>query len=217
MGQELKLSRLENVSSRLLEKAKSISVLNREEAEYAKSIGLQATRFQKRIESIRKILVKPHNDEVSRINKIAKNIASPIIAAKNLLRETLTEFTQIEREKEEKEKQAYLKDKQEEILRREEEEKRQASLKGEEKQIIEDKQEKQIPILEPVKKESLVKTRKVWVFEVTDIKELSKYSFKNNADLILPNETKIRKLVQSGVIRNLPGVKIWQKETSIMR
>ena len=216
MGQELKLSRLKNVSSRLLEKANSISVFNREEAEYAKSIGLQAVRFEKRIESIRKILVKPHNDEVSRINKTAKNIASPIIVAKDLLREALTKFTQIEREKEEKEKQAYLKAKQEDILRNKEEEKKQASLQGEEKQIIEDKPKEEIITLMPVPRKSLIKTRKTWVFEVTDIRELSKYSFKNNADLILPNEAKIRKLVQSGITRNLPGVKIWQKETSIM-
>lgn len=86
-------------ASALLEIAEQMRVETGEQAEQAKHYSLQLAQVEKNIDSIRKKIVKPLNDEVKRINSYAKKLSEPLQKAKTRLKDVIFTWQKAEQEK----------------------------------------------------------------------------------------------------------------------
>ena len=162
-------------------------------------------RAKKQVEEKRKFFVKPLNDQVKKINAMFKEYAAPLEQSDNLLRGKILTYRR-----------------EQDRIRREEEE-RLRKLQEKEQKRLEKLAEKNgapppPPMPTPIIQEQAktvhsdfgtVSAKKVWDFDVEDESKVPR-------EFLMVNEKAIRAAVKAGV-RNIPGVKIYQREELAVR
>jgi phage gp36-like protein len=196
------LNQIESKCSRILKKAQKIEVMDDKTVEDA-STGLKVVRdLKKTIEEKRKFFVKPLNDHVKRINEFFKTFSFPLDQADRILKKKILDYQQLKRKQMEKEKERLQK----KIKKAEESKTGVLSLRLKQKQ---EEIEKELTS-RTVKYDSGVKTitRKKWTFEIVDISKIPR-------EYLMVDTVKINQAIKQGV-REIPGVKIYQKEEIVM-
>ncbi|MFX1313957.1 MAG: hypothetical protein ACFFHD_15305 [Promethearchaeota archaeon] len=204
----------QNIDTKLLELEKKLTglVLTDEQSVInATNIGVSISSFEKEIETKRKEKVSPLNDEVKlinnffksyvdRVNNLKKDIASKIDAYRLAERRKAEEKARLEEERLKKER---------EIQRRKE--LAEAKLKNEEPPPIAPKIQEVKPVdFTPKTMRSdygKATERITWKFEIVDLKKISR-------EYLIPDETKIRKVINAG-IREIPGIRIFEHRETI--
>jgi len=163
----------------------------------AKKIIISLKNTEKALETQRKELVKPMNDQVATINLKVKAIKAPITAAKEKLTVKLTAYEDFKAEEHRKAEKARIEAENEN--------------KPEETEHVTKFSElvnaSTTPF--PAPRESLIKKRKTWTFEVTDTTKIPRRFFTLDA-------VKINRAIANGE-RKVLGLKIFQKDTAIVR
>lgn len=205
---------------------RAIKVIDEKSLAFAQSAGSNIKQFMKRVEAIRDSAVRPHNEQVKRINAYAKEIVKPLDEIESLLKKELLGYhkvLQIEKEKElrkiEAEKQVAIAKARAELKAKQEEQelesmfdeapdikKNELVVRAEasrlETEILADESSK----VEALSSMRVSGSRQVWSFEIKNPNEVPR-------EFLEIDETKIRKAVAAGA-REIAGVKIFQ-ETKI--
>lgn len=197
-------------------KIKSVGELN-SAVEFLKKVK----GWKKRVEEIRLSYTKPLNDIITERNKEFKQTSIPLATIDELVTEKIKDWRFKEAEKirikqeREAEKQRKIFEKEQEAKRKQLEKEREEMSKKEAKE-----KEKEIEQEEFVAKptitqdkeigdgEAKMKTRKSWDFEIEDETKVPRKFMK-------VDEVAIGRAVRSGGIREIKGVKIYQKENII--
>lgn len=181
--------------------AKALIITDAETAEAASLRRKELKEIGKRVESIRKELVKPFDDGKAGIQKLAKSLSDPLETAdKNLTTKLLAYQNELRMQQEAKA-----------AAERAEAERKAAEIAandGSSLDEVEKAQEVVEYLAQPIKlskSEKLVSTRMVWKYRVTDKSLLP-------ADLLIPDTAEIYKRVQEGA-RAIPGCEIYEEET----
>ena len=161
---------------------------------------------KKNIEETRKSMVKPINDGLKAINDWFKRFSAPLETADGLLRKKVLVYRQ-----------------QQEQIRRAEEERLRKLAEAEQKKL--EKQAKKDGVMAPPPPPPVmiipeqartvhsdmgaVSAKLVWDFEIEDENKVPR-------NFMIVNEKAIRAAVKAGV-RNIPGVKVFQKEELAVR
>lgn len=185
--------------------AQSVTVTDLSTAEVSKSKAVELQRVEKRIEEIRKELVKPLNDQVSAINATAKSLSSPIGAAKSELANKLMRWQNEERMKAEAKAEEERKQREAEA----------AAIAASDDATFEEIEEAEAKVelaaapVKMTKSETPLQVREIWKFSITDKAALPE-------DLKLPNEAEIGRRVRAGA-RVIPGVEIFSEQVAVVR
>jgi len=190
------LTQIETRCSRILDKARKIEVTDDKSVEDA-STGLKVVRdLKKTIENKRKFFVKPLNDHVKRINEFFKSFSSPLDQADKILNKKILDYQEYKKEQVRKEQEKLRK----KLERQENSGILPLRLKQKEKELQEQLSSKTIQYDSGIK----VTTRKRWTFEVVDIEKVPR-------EYLIVNDKKVNQAIKKG-IRDIPGLKIYQKE-----
>lgn len=204
---------INEASNRLLEEIKNLKISNEDDVQVAINARENVRICIKRIEELKDEAVRPLNDQRKRILDQAKYYLEPLTDALDTVTGVLKDYLDAKaRKAEEAARKA-----EEERLQKEQKlaaEAEKAKTPEAKKAIatkIEELAKTPKELIEAAPKTvrtsaGAVITRKLkWTFEIEDITVLAA----NRPDLILPNETAIRKLIASGE-RSLAGVRIYQ-------
>lgn len=180
--------------------AKALIITDAETAEAASLRRKELKEIGKRVESIRKELVKPFDEGKAGIQKLAKSLSDPLeMADKDLTAKLLVYQNQLRMEQEAKAQ-----------AERAEAERKAAELAASDEASLDEveaAQETLQYLAQPVKlskSEKLVSTRMVWKYRVTDKMKLP-------PELLVPDTAEIYKRVQAGA-RAIPGCEIYEEE-----
>ena len=201
------LSSFIETSKVLLNKAESIEILDKPEYEEGAKLFAQIKSFRKAIDVQRKELIKLPYDYVKRVNAFAKEISKPLDNAETIIKQKLIDYeAKKELERREQEKRA-----EEERKRLQEQLNKEAQEKGVEAVILPEvmfpKEEKNIVHTESG---DTVYTRTVWDFEIVDFAQVPD-------EYKVIDEKKVRQAINRLGIRDIPGLKIFQKKTIVKR
>lgn len=191
----------------LLDKAEAIEILDKPEYEEGAKLFAQVKSYKKIIDSQRKELIKLPYDYVKRVNAFAKEISKPLDDAETIIKQKLIDYeAKKELERREQEKRA-----KEERKRLQEQLNKEAQEKGVEAVILPEvmfpKEEKNIVHTEAG---DTVYTRTVWDFEIVDFAKVPD-------EYKIIDEKKVRQAINRLGIRDIPGLKIFQKKTVVKR
>lgn len=179
-------------------KATSYYVTDQDSATGANEILVEITLGLKQIEEKRKSFTAPLNQSLKEINNTFKNITEPIEAAKTALSQRLMSWRAAEQRRIEEEQ---------EKARKEEERRRKIqeahAAKGH--QVSETITPVERPM--PFAVQDTTRTRRMWTYDIVDENRIPR-------EYLMVDKTEIMKAVSSGV-RDIPGVKIYQKEIPI--
>lgn len=182
----------------LIEKANVHIVKDSDSAEEANSILITINSGLKAIEAKRKSFTAPLNQSLKEINATFKRITEPIEQAKSELSNRLMKWRAVE--------QARIREEQEKACKEEERRRKiQEAHAAKGHKVSEDITPVEKPM--PFAMQDTTKTRTQWTYEIED-------------EMLIPrqylgvNTTAIGKAVREG-IRDIPGVKIYQKEIPI--
>jgi len=194
----IEVQAIQKVGDTLIEKANTFIVENQEQAEEANEVLVSITKGLKKIEEKRKSFTNPLNQSLKEINDTFKRIVAPINEAKQGLTGRLMSWRQKE--------QARIREEQEKA-RKEEERRRKIqeahAAKGH--KVSEDITPVAKPI--PFSMNDTTKTRLQWTYDIED-------ELKIPRQFLQVNGPAITKAVRDGV-RDIPGVKIYQKEIAV--
>jgi len=201
------LSSFLETSKVLLDKAKAIEILDKPEYEEGAKLFAQIKSFKKTIDTQRKELIKLPYDYVKRVNAFAKEISKPLDNAETVIKQKLIDYeAKKELERREQEKRA-----EEERKRLQEQLNKEAQEKGVEAVILPEvmfpKEEKNIVHTESG---DTIYTRTVWDFEIVDFAQVPD-------EYKLIDEKKVRQAINRLGIRDIPGLRIFQKKTIVKR
>jgi hypothetical protein len=204
---EKETQEIQEITSGVVKAAEKVVVDSNEGMLEATDILSWVSNAKKQVEDKRKFLVKPLNDHVKAINEMFKGYMAPLEQADGVLRKKVLIYRQ-----------------EQERIRREEEERLRKEAEAEQKRL--EKQAKKEgaapppppPPVAPSMPEQAktvhsgmgsVSTKMVWDFEIVD-------EVKVPRNFMIVNEKAIRAAVKAGV-RNIPGVKVYQKEELAVR
>jgi len=201
------LSSFVETGKALLNQAQSIEILDKPEYEEGAKLFAQIKSFRKAIDTQRKELIKLPYDYVRRVNAFAKEISKPLDNAEAIIKQKLIDYeAKKELERREQEKRA-----EEERKRLQEQLNKEAQEKGVEAVILPEvmfpKEEKNIVHTESG---DTVYTRTVWDFEIVDFAQVPD-------EYKVIDEKKVRQAINRLGIRDIPGLKIFQKKTIVKR
>lgn len=186
------------------EVAQQLKVEDQESNKKAVEIGTSAKKLYKKIEETRKSIIEEPNSFVKSVNSFARIFTDKLKSIEQLMKQKISQYRAIEEQK-----------------RREAELKAKKAIEELQKKLEKEAKEKGI---EPVKVEAPVipaepkitrtesgsaSGRKVWTFEVVNIDEVPR-------EYLSLNEKKVRDAVRAGV-REIPGIRIFQKEKTTFR
>ncbi len=195
---ETEIQAIQKTSDSLIEIANTFTVENQQQADKANDVLKDITDGLKKIEAKRKSFTAPLNQSLKEINATFKKIAEPINTAKQGLTSRLMAWRTQE--------QARIREEQEKA-RKEEERRRKIqeahAAKGH------NVKEEITPVDKPVPFgiNDTTKTQLRWTFEIDDEAKVPR-------EYLTVNNPAITKAVRAGV-RDIPGVKIYQKETPV--
>lgn len=204
----------------------SVIIVNDEESRSAASEVMKKIRSrEKRIDDLRKEIIKPYQDQVKTYNAAFNNELDKLVRARKLIEQKLEAYMQF-LEKKAAEEQARIEAKKreaEEKARKEAEElkKQAAEAKNvEQKEFLEEQAEKkvfeaQIAHMPAEQVQNTIRTdtgtvtrKKVWDFQITDEQEFIKHF----PELCSPDTTKIREYIQAQKEETeIHGLKVFQK------
>jgi len=201
------LSSFMETGEALLNQAQSIEILDKPEYEEGAKLFAQIKSFKKTIDTQRKELIKLPYDYVRRVNAFAKEISKPLDDAETVIKQKLIDYeAKKELERREQEKKA-----EEERKRLQERLNKEAQEKGVEAVILPEvmfpKEEKNIVHTESG---DTVYTRNVWDFEIVDFAQVPD-------EYKVIDEKKVRQAINRLGIREIPGLRIFQKKTIVKR
>ena len=201
------LSSFLETSKVLLDKAKAIEILDKPEYEEGAKLFAQIKSFKKTIDTQRKELIKLPYDYVKRVNAFAKEISKPLDNAETVIKQKLIDYeAKKELKRREQEKRA-----EEERKRLQEQLNKEAQEKGVEAVILPEvmfpKEEKNIVHTESG---DTIYTRTVWDFEIVDFAQVPD-------EYKVIDEKKVRQAINRLGIRDIPGLRIFQKKTIVKR
>jgi hypothetical protein len=181
-----------------IDMAKAHMVTDQQSADIANDILIKITAGLKEIEKKRLSFTAPLNQSLKEINATFKGITEPISDAKTELSQRLMSWRAAEQKRIQDEQDA---------ARKEEERRRKIqeahAAKGH--QVS----ETTTPVAKPMpfSVQDTTRTRKQWTYDILDEKQIPR-------EYLMVDKTEIMKAVSSGV-RDIPGVKIYQKEIPI--
>ena len=198
---------VQEITSGVVKAAEGVVINSDDSMQEASDILSWVAKAKKQVEDKRKFLVKPLNDHVKSINEMFKGYMAPLEKADTVLRQKVMAYRQ-----------------EQERIRREEEERLRKEAEAERKRL--EKQAKKDgaqpppppPPVAPSTPEQAktvhsdmgsVTTKTVWDFEIVDEDKVPR-------SFMIVNEKAIRAAVKAGV-RNIPGVKVFQKEEFAVR
>ncbi len=192
------LQTIQTESQTFIEMANAQTVLNQEEADTANTTLQTITQGLKQIEAKRKTFTAPLNQSLKEINKTFKDLFTPINEAKQGLTSRLMAWRLQEQERIDAER---------EKVRKEEERRRKIqeahAAKGH--NVKEDITPVAKPI--PFSVKDTTKTRLTWTYEIEDEAKVPR-------EYLEVNRPSITAAVRGGV-RQIDGVRIYQKETAV--
>ncbi|MCL6611204.1 MAG: siphovirus Gp157 family protein [Peptococcaceae bacterium] len=185
--------------------AQAVVITDEASLKKATDIVSWVAKAKKAFEEKRKFFVQPLNDQVKRINEMFKEYTQPLERADTLLRGKILAYRQEQERK-----------------RREEEERLRKLAEKEQKRLEKQAAKNGMPAPPPVVVPSqppaaktiqsdmgAAQVRMVWDFEIVDETQIPR-------EFLMPNVPAIRAAVKAGV-RNIPGVKIFQREELAVR
>lgn len=193
---EKELIELSQAQKGIIKKVADVSIVSTETLQVAVGLTQELKQARTRAEEVRKFFVDPLNKQVKGINAKFKPFIDTLIKAESEVKGKMEAYET---------GQEKLRLAEEERLRRLQEKKFARETAKAEKKGVETP-----PPPPPIKVEkeqvSGYQVRKVWDFEITDIKKIP-------AEYLIPDEKKIRKVVSAG-LREIPGVRIFEKTIS---
>ena len=216
-----KIVKIQKSIGSLDQEAQEIKIRSTRELSNAVEFLKKVKEWKKRVEEIRLSYTKPLNDIIAERNKEFKQTSVPLATIDELVTEKIKawRFKEAEKIRIKQEKEA---EKQRKIFEKEQEKKRKQLLKDQEEMSKKEVKEKAKEIeqeefvatptitqdREIGEGESTMKTRKSWDFEIEDETKVPRRYMK-------VDEVKIGKSVRSGDVREIKGVRIFQKENLI--
>lgn len=192
-------------AERLEQAAQALVVQDEATLQEATNMVAWVAKAKKAIEEKRQFFVKPLQEQVKRVNELFKQYAAPLDRADTLLRGKILAYRQEQERK-----------------RREEEERLRKLAEKEQKRLEKQAAKNGMPAPPPIVVPSpppMAKTvqsemgaaqvRTVWDFEIVDETQIPR-------EFLMPNVPAIRAAVKAGV-RNIPGVRIFQREDLAVR
>ncbi len=182
----------------LIVRANNHIVDNQDNAEEANTILVAINNGLKNIEAKRKSFTSPLNQSLKEINATFKNLVAPIELAKSALSKRLMDWRTAEQKR--------IREEQEKAQREEE---RRRKIQGAHAAKGHKVSEEITPVEKPVPfaMKDTTKTRTIWAHEIIDENIIPRR-------YLSVNTSAITKAVREGV-RDIPGVKIFQKEIPI--
>lgn len=188
----------------LAQACKNFVVHNDETLERGKKLVKEAKQIETFIEEKRKEVTKPLLDRKKQIDDFAKSLTNELNNAVKSLR------SQIQKYEEEKERRRLEELRRiEEERRRQEEELRRAQTQNDADQITKIQQLAEIEQKAAALSEKSSSLRMIWTFEIEDFSKIP-------LEYLELNETKVRQAIQAGV-RSIPGLRIFQKSTLVIK
>lgn len=189
---------IERDSHSFIELAQKHQVQDQSSADMANDILVKMTAGLKEIENKRKSFTAPLNQSLKEINNTFKTIMEPIEAAKDALSRRLMEWRASEQKRIRKEQEKAFK---EEERRRKIQEAHAAKGHQVSETIT--------PVAKPMSfaVQDTTKTRTQWAYDILDEKQIPR-------EYLIVDRIAITTAVRLGV-RDIPGVKIYQKEIPI--
>jgi len=193
-------------SEQVLNVAQSIEIVDDNSLKQATDLVSWIAKVKKSIEEKRQFFVKPLNDQVKRINDMFKNYIKPLEQADTTVRGKILSYRQ-EQERKRREEEERLRKLAEEEQKRLEKQAAKKGIEAPPPQIV-------VPTIQAAPKTiksdlGATQVRTVWDFEIEDETKIPR-------EFLQPNITAIRAAVKAGV-RNIPGVRIFQKEELAVR
>ncbi len=204
---ETEAQEVQELTSGVVQAAESVVVNSGEGMNEASDILSWVAKAKKQVEDKRKFLVKPLNDHVKAINEMFKGYMAPLEQADAMLRKKVLTYRQ-----------------EQERIRRAEEERLRKEAEAERKRLEKQAKKEGVapppppPPVAPTMQEQAktvhsdmgaVSAKMVWDFEIVDEDKVPR-------NFMIVNEKAIRAAVKAGV-RNIPGVKVYQKEELAVR
>lgn len=201
------VNKLTTETNSVVESAKSLVIADSSGLQYATDVLGWVAKAKKNLEERRKFFTKPLNDQVKRINDLFKDLGAPLETADSILRGKVLTYRQ-EQEKIRRAEEERLRKLQQEEQRRIEAE---AIEKGE---VAVFTPPPPAPVIQQQAKTvsgdyGAVSAKLVWDFDIVDEAQIPR-------EFLLVNDKAIRAAVKAGV-RNIPGVKVYQKEELAVR
>lgn len=189
---------MEQDSRGFIELAEAHVVQDQETADGANEILVRITTGLKEIEKKRKSFTQPLNQSLKEINATFKEITEPIVSAKNTLSSRLMAWRAAE--------QRRIREEQEKAQREEERRRKiQEAHAAKGHQVKEEITPVEKPM--PFAVQDTTKIRSQWTYDVVEPGAIPR-------EYLEVNSAAITKAVRAGV-RDIPGVKIYQKEIPV--
>ena len=216
--------KLKATALELCESASDTVIMTRPDLSHATDLVKTIKSRFKEIEDERKRIVKPFNDGVDAINGRFKGMTGPLLEAEAALKGKMLAFQKEEekRANDEAVRVAKIQAEAAEKARQEAEEHAKANPEADDissmplpEKLIAAAVEVNMPIHRPTtygQTGAVSTVKKVWAFEVTDIKALANA----RPDLVMVDTVKINQLIR-GVGGEIPGLRIFQNETMSVR
>jgi len=181
----------------LVQKAEELEICDASTNEYAIWLLSKIAEGKKKAEAQRKAFTDPLNQSLKAINNFFKNLVAPLDQADTIIRSKVLMYRRMEEERARKEA--------EELQRKMEEE----AKKKDTGQVIIPPVVAQTPPTTMTAKNGSATVRKIWDFEIEDETKIPR-------EYLCVDSVKIRQAIKEGV-REIPGIKIFQKETLSVR
>ena len=196
--EQVEIQTIQNESQSFIAMANNHLVVDQEGADKANSILQNITQGLKQIEAKRKTFTAPINQSLKEINKTFKDVVAPIEDAKRSLMSRLMDWRRKEQARIDAEREKAAK---EEERRRKIQEAHAAKGHNVKEEIT--------PVAKPVpfSMNDTTKTRLTWTYDIEDESKVPR-------EYLEVNRPSITAAVRSGV-RQIEGVKIYQKETPV--
>lgn len=202
---ESEVKEIQSQTDKIVAAAQALAVVDDVGMREATDLLGWIARAKKQVEEKRKFFVDPLNKQVKAINAMFKRYAEPLEQADTLLRGKVLSYRR-----------------EQDRIRREEEERLRKLQEKEQKRLERQAAKKDLPPPPPMPTPQVqeqaktvhsdfgsVSAKKVWDFKIIDPAQIP-------AEFMMVNEKAIRAAVKAGV-RNIPGVKIYQREELAVR
>lgn len=197
---ESEVKEIQSQTDKIVAAAQALAVVDDVGMREATDLLGWIARAKKQVEEKRKFFVDPLNKQVKAINAMFKKYSKPLESADTLLRGKVLSYRR-----------------EQDRIRREEEERLRKLQEREQKRLEKQAAKKDLPPPPPMPTPQVqeqaktvhsdfgsVSAKKVWDFKIIDPAQIP-------AEFMMVNEKAIRAAVKAGV-RNIPGVKIYQRE-----
>lgn len=187
---------IQNESANIITRAKNFQITSEETASDANNILHWIAGKKKVLEERRRFFITPLKDHVKRIEAELKMVAEPLIKADVIIRGKVVDY-RIKIKEEAKKK--------EEELQRKAEKERQKQVEKAEAKGEAPPPPAPMPTVEVPKTTEGITMVKTWTYEIQDINKVPR-------EYLILDTAAVMKAVRLG-IREIPGLRIYQKET----